>query len=69
MSAQGGYVHNAALAQERFADYLLNINGDYQEAKYHLEGAIQHYTNWGALGIVKHMHEKYQDILAGSSTN
>jgi len=69
ISARGGYVHDAALAQERFADYLLNSVGDYEEAKYHIEGAIQRYTNWGAMGVVEHLHNKYQDVLAGSSTN
>eukprot|EP00957_Ditylum_brightwellii_P069413 5269955-Ditylum_brightwellii.AAC.1 len=38
MSARGGYVHDAAFAQERFADYLLSSVGDLQEAKYNLEG-------------------------------
>eukprot|EP00957_Ditylum_brightwellii_P199750 15227554-Ditylum_brightwellii.AAC.1 len=69
MSARGGYVHDAALAQERFADYLLNIAGDFQEARYHIEGAVQRYTNWGAMGVVEHLHNKYQDVLAGSSTH
>jgi len=69
MSARGGYVHDAALAQERFADYLLNIAGDCYEAKYHIEGAIQRYTNWGAMGIVEHLCNKYQDVLACSSTH
>eukprot|EP00957_Ditylum_brightwellii_P190644 14513538-Ditylum_brightwellii.AAC.1 len=61
MAARGGYVHDAALAQERFADYLLNSVGDFQEAKHHLEGAIKRYTGWGAMGIVEHLHNKYQD--------
>ena len=69
MSARGGYVHDAALAQERFADYFLNIAGDLQEARYHIEGAIQRYTKWGAMGVVEHLHNKYHDVLAGSSTN
>eukprot|EP00957_Ditylum_brightwellii_P206079 15346708-Ditylum_brightwellii.AAC.1 len=50
ISARGGYAHDAALAQERFADFLLNTVGDIQEAKYHLEKAIQRYTKWGAMG-------------------
>eukprot|EP00957_Ditylum_brightwellii_P110778 8449312-Ditylum_brightwellii.AAC.1 len=50
ISARGGYVHDAALAQERFAGYLFNSVGDLQEAKYHLEGAIQRYTDWVAMG-------------------
>eukprot|EP00957_Ditylum_brightwellii_P211518 15366267-Ditylum_brightwellii.AAC.2 len=29
MSARGGYMHDAALAQEQFADYLLNTVGDF----------------------------------------
>eukprot|EP00957_Ditylum_brightwellii_P124924 9523528-Ditylum_brightwellii.AAC.1 len=31
MSEQVGYVHDAALAQEWFADYFLNIAGDFHE--------------------------------------
>jgi len=69
MSTRGGYVHDTALAQERFADYLYSSVGDLQEAKYHLEKSIQRYTNWGAMGVVEHLHNKYHDVLAGSSTN
>eukprot|EP00957_Ditylum_brightwellii_P017018 1283380-Ditylum_brightwellii.AAC.1 len=69
MSARGGYVHDAALAQERLADYLLNIVRDLQEALYHIEGSIQRYTDWGAIGVVEYLHNKYQDVLAGSSTH
>eukprot|EP00957_Ditylum_brightwellii_P206729 15349699-Ditylum_brightwellii.AAC.1 len=50
-AARGGYVHDAALAQERFADFLLNEVGDTEGAKYHIEKAIQRHTNWGAMGI------------------
>lgn len=59
ISARSGYVHDAALAQERFADFLLSV-GDVNEARYHIEGAIKRYTVWGALGIVKHLRDKYK---------
>jgi len=68
-AARGGYVHDAALAQERFADFLLNEVGDTEGAKYHIEEAIQRHTNWGAMGIVERLRDKYQDVLTGSSKN
>jgi len=68
-AARGGYVHDAALAQERFADFLLNEVGDTEGATYHIEEAIQRHTNWGAMGIVEHLRDKYQDVLTGSSKN
>eukprot|EP00957_Ditylum_brightwellii_P015086 1138090-Ditylum_brightwellii.AAC.1 len=58
-SARGGYVHDAALAQERFANFLVSNDGNFEEAKYQLEGAIHRYTLWGAMGIVDHLHNKY----------
>eukprot|EP00957_Ditylum_brightwellii_P161095 12265330-Ditylum_brightwellii.AAC.1 len=48
-------------------DYLLSIAGGSHETKYHIEGAIQRYINWGAMGIVEHLHNKY--VLAGTSAH
>eukprot|EP00957_Ditylum_brightwellii_P077627 5899687-Ditylum_brightwellii.AAC.1 len=50
-------------------DYLLNIVGDFQETKYRIEGAINCCTNWGAMGVVDHLHNKYKDVLASSSAH
>uniref|UniRef100_A0A7S4V0M1 Uncharacterized protein n=1 Tax=Ditylum brightwellii TaxID=49249 RepID=A0A7S4V0M1_9STRA len=67
ISARGGYVHDAALAQERFGDFLLNDLGDEEEARYHIEGSIKRYTNWGAMGIVARLNNQYRRILSKPS--
>eukprot|EP00957_Ditylum_brightwellii_P013962 1053538-Ditylum_brightwellii.AAC.1 len=59
MSGGGGHMHDAALEQEQFADYLLHTIRDLQEAKYHLEGALQRCTNWSDMRVVEHLHNKY----------
>jgi len=68
-STRGGYVHDAALAHVRFADFLLSEVGDTQEAGYHIQKAIKCYNNWDAMAIVEYLHNQHEEILAGSSAN
>eukprot|EP00957_Ditylum_brightwellii_P149458 11381776-Ditylum_brightwellii.AAC.1 len=64
-SKRGGFVMDAALGHERFADFLLRDIGDIEEAEYHIKQAIRCYTNWGAMGKVEHLRKQYQGILDG----
>jgi predicted ATPase len=46
LAARGGFLHDAALASERFADFVHRYDRD--EATFRLEESIRFYTEWGA---------------------
>jgi len=50
LAARTGHLQHAALFNERFGMYRLEVHGDNENGKYHLEQAIKYYTDWGALG-------------------
>jgi len=51
-----GYLHDTALFNERYADFLLNKEvPDEDGAKYRMNQAIQYYTEWGAEAKVSKM--------------
>ena len=62
LAARGGFVHDAALANERYAEYLLHDLSDRQEATFYFEEAIKFYSEWGALKKVDLLREKYSDL-------
>ena len=45
-----GHLGHAALYNERFAEYRLEVGKDVEDAKYHISEAIRYYEEWGALG-------------------
>jgi predicted ATPase len=47
-AARTGYLHHAALCNERYADFLRKELGDEDEASYRMEEAIRFYGDWGA---------------------
>jgi hypothetical protein len=51
LAARGGFLHDAALASERFADFVLGYDRD--EATYRLEESIRFYSEWGATSKVE----------------
>jgi hypothetical protein len=62
LAVRGGFVHDAALANERYAEYLLHDMSDRQEAIFYFEEAIKFYSEWGALKKVDLLREKYSDL-------
>jgi hypothetical protein len=62
LAARGGFVHDAALANERYAEYLLHDMSDRQDAIFYFEEAIKFYSEWGALKKVDLLREKYSDL-------
>jgi tetratricopeptide (TPR) repeat protein len=62
LAARGGFVHDAALANERYAEYLLHDMSDRQEAIFYFEEAIRFYSEWGALKKVDLLRDKYSDL-------
>ena len=51
-AARGGYLYSAAVANERYADYLIEKNNE-AEAVYRLTQAKKFYEEWGAKQVVK----------------
>lgn len=62
LSLKDGFIQNAALASERFCDYLKHMNRE-QEAQAQLLRSMKLYSEWGALGKVDQMKEKHVDLL------
>jgi len=57
-ATRGGFLQNAALAGERFADYLLSV-GDQLQAQRQMKEAIDRYSEWGAMRKVEMLKEKH----------
>jgi hypothetical protein len=62
LAARGGFVHDAALANERYGEFLLHDMSDKQEAVYRFEEAIKFYSEWGASKKVELIREQYSDL-------
>jgi hypothetical protein len=48
LAARTGHVHHAALANERYAEFLLRCMKDKEEHDYRIEEAVRFYKDWGA---------------------
>ena len=53
-----GHLGHAALYNERFAEYRLEVRKDVDDAKYHMGEAIRYYTEWGAVGKANQLRDK-----------
>ena len=62
IAARGGFVHDAALANERYGEFLLRDMSDQQEAAFRFEQAIKFYSEWGALKKVELLREQYSNF-------
>jgi hypothetical protein len=62
MAARGGFIHDAALANERYGEFLLHDMSDKQEAVFRFEEAIKFYSEWGASKKVELIREQYSDL-------
>jgi hypothetical protein len=62
MAARGGFVHDAALANERYAEFLLHDMSDKNDAVFRFEEAIKFYSAWGATKKVDLLREQYSDL-------
>ena len=48
LAARTGFLHHAALFNERYADFLRHERGDAYEATFRIEEALRYYKTWGA---------------------
>jgi hypothetical protein len=63
LAARGGYQQDAALATERFREFYLRVMGEREDAAYHIGQSIKYWGEWGAMAKVRHLQEKYADLL------
>ena len=71
LATRGGFLQDAALVNECYADFLLNDCKDKEEGAHYIKRAEECYREWGATAKVKQLREKYYDLLdiyPGSST-
>jgi len=63
-SVRGGFVNHAALAEERYSDYLFGIDNK-AEGIYHLQNAIGRFSDWGATRRVEQLRVKLAELAGG----
>ncbi len=61
------FLHHEALGHELFAKFWLE-KGYTPYARHHLRESISRYEMWGADAKVRHLEEKYPDLLTSSNT-
>jgi hypothetical protein len=66
LASRGGFVHDAALANERAGRYFLKEELDLDWAKHYLLRAKDLYNDWGAVAKVKQMEVAYGNIAGRS---
>lgn len=64
IAARGGFPNDAALANERYGEFMLSARSDKDGAKYYFEHAITYYLEWGATKKVELLRKKYIDLLS-----
>jgi hypothetical protein len=67
LAIRGGFIHDAAIANERWGEFALDYLSDRKEAESRLLESLRLCREWGALGKVEKMKEKYSDLLSTSS--
>ena len=66
ISTRDGVLHDAALSNERYADFLLSTNRANQaKAPFYLKEAIKLYSEWGSFRKAKQLQESFSFILVG----
>ena len=58
-ASRRGFIQDAAMANERYGEFLLNDTLDREEAAYRLENAVKLYKEWGAHAKVDSLRDKY----------
>lgn len=63
LATRGGYVHDCALANERYGDFVLTVLSDRESARFYVREAIKNYSEWGAAKKVALLQEKYASLI------
>ena len=64
LATRGGILHEAALANERFGNFLIQHLQDRNEGSFRINAAIRLYTEWGAHEKVNLLRETYARYLS-----
>jgi len=64
-AARSGFLQDAALANERYGQYLLRVEKDRSGALYCIQEALRFYQDWGAFTKEKALREEFKDLLGG----
>jgi predicted ATPase len=62
LAARGGFLHDAALANERYADFV--VDDDRDEEAYRLGESVRFYSQWGATKKVELLRESHRGLVA-----
>jgi hypothetical protein len=68
LAARGGFLQDAGLANERYADFLLRDVPDEDEAAHRMEEAIRFYGNWGAARKVDRLRVEAASAISSCLT-
>jgi hypothetical protein len=68
MALRQGFIHDAALANERYGDFLLFEVGDREEAVSRLEEVVKLYEEWEARAKANRLLQKYKELWNFPST-
>ena len=63
-AARSGFLHNAALASERYAEYLLHDLKDEERAGQYFQDSIKYYLDWGSEYKAEMLRKKYSQLWA-----
>jgi predicted ATPase len=63
LANEGGYIHDAALANELWGTYLLEVTGDKQEAEIKVRTAVTQCIRWGALAKAQRIKERFPSFF------
>eukprot|EP00980_Cylindrotheca_fusiformis_P025741 scaffold14558_cov137-Cylindrotheca_fusiformis.AAC.6 len=66
LAARTGHMHDAALINERYAEFLHEELSDEQESMYRLGEAIRFYEAWGAFGKAEVLQKQLQHFVCVS---
>jgi hypothetical protein len=61
-ASRSGFQHNAALARERFAEYLLHDLKESDRAGQYFQDSIRYYTDWGSDYKAEILRKKYSHL-------
>lgn len=64
LAGRTGFIHDAALACERMAEFYLRALDDKNEAAYRMQQSMRYWSEWGAVSKVKALEKKYSDLFS-----
>ena len=67
IASRGGFIHDAALACERYGDLLLKKLKDKESARYQLQKARRLYLEWGANVKARQLERRYAHLRLDST--